>query len=497
VIESAAVPKPRRVKSPTSLLEKSFLGIADVPHPVSGPPYKEPWQIFDDALDNSEIDLEVSTSFESASRCIPGAIVVDPLLRRAAEEEGLQSSNNATWLLTIAVREHTRNVLKGSIACKKALENGEVHPKFLQYPNILASNAKKDGKHHVDAPIPAAQEGNKKTRLSAFDIFSASRGLPAGLIGSLGGAISRTSLEQSLQSAFHSIPPFFPGKDFKEVQNFVANEIFNIAQTTEQALSPKRVDNASTASASLPLTSHCPGNPPNSSNKASPQAVPDSNEQKLDQSVNSIDDKQHDGLVNEMPPVQSSGTDQPNAVEETGQQQDQSEQQRPLAAAGRGAKSLRALMARASDTKKEDESVTRSSNNDVKSEESKEVRNHDNDKTSQAESQREKALAPETLSEDRDRTAFDVQGTEPKLEEKEDNPGEISQETWPQTQEASRQVEKRNDRESASAEESTEVTAPGMPKGKGFGTKNLAAMRARSTTRSYSDGHKEGETKEE
>ena len=68
-----------------------------------------------------------------------------------------------------------------------------------------------------------------------------------GQIGSLGGAISRFSLEQSLQSAFHSMPPFFPGPEFKHVQNFIATQVFEIAEANELAAASELVENPSSA----------------------------------------------------------------------------------------------------------------------------------------------------------------------------------------------------------------------------------------------------------
>ncbi|KAL3913395.1 MAG: hypothetical protein SGARI_000680 [Bacillariaceae sp.] len=524
-IETITMPKSPKVPIPDSFLEKDFLSIGDVPHPVPGRPYKEPWQVFDDEVDSAEVDTEQSIALDSLSRCIPGAMVVDPVLREAAAEKGLESSDSATWLLTVAVREHAKNVLKGSIAHKKSLEKGEVHPKFLHYPNILASNAKKDGKHQTDTSVPPIQTGDKKTRISAIDIFSASRGLPAGQIGSMGGAISRFSLEQSLQSAFHSMPPFFAGKDFKQTQNFVANEIFDIAQVQEQvAASAKLLEKpppseSAAAGDSRGNTKTSQGVPSADDQKTSPSA-------KLKQESMSKDGKndtptqQKDGAGNEATVTSPTGQDTLKSTEPSGQQQPQ----RPsVVGAGRGAKNLRALMARASsESKKEDESATvTSTKNGDDSEEGKTAESkggNDDDtvkadpgeakgkevETSNSEKAKDKANPdqPADKADTENPAAEDTKPPTPdddkKSDKKSDAEEKTPQEASPQKSEGATPSEPTKDTQSTVVgdEDEESLNSPGMPKGKGAGSKNLAAMRARSTTsQSDSDGNKEEGTK--
>lgn len=217
--------------SPTSEIEQEpetdgFI-IADVPHVDLGNPYKEAFDLFSEERGNPH-DVSEPRAIEYTSPCIPGAIVVDPLLREAAKEKGLKVTNNAVWMLVVALREHTKNVLKNSMVLKKALETGQVYPPALHYPNVLAFSIRKDGKQHDKVTVPVKQPGPKRP-INAMDILAAAERLPSGQIGSFGGSVSRLSLEQTFQSAFNAIPSCMVEKSFRDVQHFVSNELILLA----------------------------------------------------------------------------------------------------------------------------------------------------------------------------------------------------------------------------------------------------------------------------
>jgi hypothetical protein len=226
----------RVIQGNTTTVEKEFSEIFDMPHPENSQPYREPWQIFGEDRDNGRIGTEQSASLESLSSRIPGTLVIDPLLRQAAEERGMHASDSATWFLTVAVREYAKNILKGSILYSKAMDTGELHPQILRYPNVLALNSKKDGKPRSETAPPTIHDG-KKRLITALDVYSASRSLPSAHINATGGAISRLSLELSFHSAFSSLPLFLPGRQFKDVQNFLSDQIFDLRITANPVLS--------------------------------------------------------------------------------------------------------------------------------------------------------------------------------------------------------------------------------------------------------------------
>lgn len=226
IIESIVTPEiDEDLASPAP--ENTSLIFAEVPHVDLEDPYKETWNFVSNDSDSSR-EVSEPKGMESTSPCIPGAIVVDPLLREAAEAKGLKVTNNAVWILIVALREHTRNVLKNSMVLKKALESGQVYPPALHYPNVLAFSTRKDGKQHEKPSAPVKQSGPKRL-INCMDILAAAERLPSGQIGSSGGSVSRLSLEQSFQTAFNSIPSCIADNGFRYVQHFVSNELMSIA----------------------------------------------------------------------------------------------------------------------------------------------------------------------------------------------------------------------------------------------------------------------------
>ncbi len=516
MVETVAPTQLPDDKASIRLLEKEFLQISDVPHPVKGQPYAEPWRVLETTSDNTTVDPEHAAAMEEFSPRIPGAIVVSPMLREAAEEKGLESSNHAMWLLTVALREHTKNILKGSIAHKKAMEKGEIHPPFLHYPNILASTGKKEGKH-VGEVAPSI-EGGRKKRISALDIFSASQGLPAGQIGSLGGAISRLAFEQSLQSAFSSVPTFTPGKESICVRNFITKEMLEKADTP--SLNP-----ADDTVEILPGASQAKAGKRQNPNPSIELAItPQGNSTviKADSSLNPVTvETRSDAIENDIPsndliqltksPVVASGTlsgDTSSAKPASEEFKkpfagnpplaaSESSVQKSIAGIGRGAKDLAALMARASETTVQNEGTTKSSI-DVPNQFGK-VDIEESMSSSAAESTNIASAKFKGESDDRTREESGTidEGEKnrlPVVGEVTANPEQPSPSPNPEKEQQQGNVQ--SEKEDVNALESTESNV-GMSrgfKGKGFGTKDLAAMRSRSISQPNPAAEKHGKT---
>mmetsp|Transcript_9921 Transcript_9921/g.17727 ORF Transcript_9921/g.17727 Transcript_9921/m.17727 type:complete len:478 (+) Transcript_9921:2-1435(+) len=469
----------------------------------------------------------------------------------------MKATDNAAWLLTIAVREHTRNMLKGSIAHKKAAEKGKILPMFLHYPNPLASTGKKESKPRSETTVAPSMPSGGKRRIDGLDVLGASLRLPSGQVGSLGGSISRISVEQSFQSAFSSIPPFWPGRDFKDVQNFITEEIIAMSDTFAQD-SPKQTDElSSNTQPSEPKASieedgqvsHTYGNKtqesqpissiseptstvrqPLVSGRENPKAessgnilsLKDSNPEQMtasgpemeraaanenpdapSDSKQDLDDNVSPGVSTEIPKQSqqevNKATDSENGKTMA---QHPPQQPRPFPGAGRGAKNLRALMARAAETKREETLTTASttgegagsaeeSGDQLKSgrgtEGPKSVVNAGTAKEPEG-NQQALGIAPGNPAANHPADDVSKMKVEPvkdttgstgdiaKNEEKFEHSnldatkgGEISQ----------AEVSKAgDDAEHGSAESNARISRPG--RGKGCGTKDLAAMRARS-----------------
>eukprot|EP00980_Cylindrotheca_fusiformis_P010328 scaffold2299_cov131-Cylindrotheca_fusiformis.AAC.15 len=186
-------------------------------------------------------DVDVK-KIHASSSSIPGALVIDPLVREMAERSNMRVSENAVWLLIIAAREHTKTVLKNAITCKTDVEQGEVPATFLQYPRVLAglkNASKRDMVPEKQDRPPLADniQGKFQSRkvVSSIDILASSASMPSGSSASLGGSVSSTALERCLYSSFDS-SPFVPGPDFSNVQSYIVKEITSLARERKHQL---------------------------------------------------------------------------------------------------------------------------------------------------------------------------------------------------------------------------------------------------------------------
>ena len=55
---------------------------------------------------------------------LPGALEIEPLVRKHTENSGLTASENAIWMLVVAVREHSSSLIKKVIANDKDFDDG-------------------------------------------------------------------------------------------------------------------------------------------------------------------------------------------------------------------------------------------------------------------------------------------------------------------------------------------------------------------------------------
>jgi hypothetical protein len=95
--------------------------------------------------EKSEYSSELKR-IESSCSWIPGALVIDPLVRDMVQEGGMRVTENAIWLLVVAMKEHTKNILKNAISHKEAVEKGQILSRTLRYPKLLAGNSKNSAK---------------------------------------------------------------------------------------------------------------------------------------------------------------------------------------------------------------------------------------------------------------------------------------------------------------------------------------------------------------
>jgi hypothetical protein len=504
IVKTRTIPKK---KSPTFYdgLENDLLQLPSVPHFDETSPYKERWEFPVDTRDETLQNPQEGPTVPIASSCIPGALVIDPMIRETVEESGMKVTDHAMWLLTVALKEHIKNLLSDSIEYKKGLQKGQVFPPAIRYPNVLASSSNKNRKISKGRNSAASAEPGRKKRLNSIDLFAALNKLPSGQPSSIGGSISRLSLEQTFLSGFNSIPSFDTGNTFKDVQSFISNSIMVMAKDrkpeekkkSSHSSRQKRIkptpgleDSTKTPSprhpsngkASVPIAIAPPmpslESPP-LTNNMSPAVVQtpvlDSSSPKTDVSQLVLEKKKDVATSNVSSAADAqAGESEASRVEEanpvkvekpiqkaaTGAPPSQSGPQR--SGAGRGAKNLAALMARAAESSSNLKEATQGG-----------------EKNSNTSTQN--AQWPSS-------TPVNTEQNKPNIHNP-NSQGSAVQAPQSNADSTKPTNESSNPESSADATNTAKPVPPRQPtvpvrrgKGKGFGSKDLATMRARSMT---------------
>ena len=149
---------------------------------------------------------------------IPGALSIDPIVRRAAIEEALTVSESAIWVIVIATRQYAMAILKSCAEIKKSSLEGnhlrvpQPRPHTLMYKPKPGDSSRKSSSSH-----------KKKTsfkgpmRISPLDIHTLVTQLPMGAVGSHGGTVSRACYETTLMNSF-DMGAGFTGDKFDDLR---------------------------------------------------------------------------------------------------------------------------------------------------------------------------------------------------------------------------------------------------------------------------------------
>ncbi len=105
--------------------------------------YLPGFDVNDAACDN----LRACSTFDEIipSARLPGALEIDPFVRKMAQQTALTVSENAIWLLVVAVREHSKAVITETISSCKNLDKGCASELPKSFMNSIA--------HTCDAPV--------------------------------------------------------------------------------------------------------------------------------------------------------------------------------------------------------------------------------------------------------------------------------------------------------------------------------------------------------
>ena len=160
---------------------------------------------------NGDITAE-NIARRGPSSSVPGALAIDPFVRKAAQAQGVRVTENAVWLLVVAMKEHSKSFLKRVVDEKKASEMGKIGRHENPYRNVAKCNQKGIGsrvdeaKHKKAAIVPKTEPAKKRKCITTFDVLSAISSNCTPATGSVGDPASRSSFESALRSVYDSNP---------------------------------------------------------------------------------------------------------------------------------------------------------------------------------------------------------------------------------------------------------------------------------------------------
>lgn len=158
---------------------------------------------------------------------IPGALSIDPIVRRAASEEALTVSESAIWVIVIAARQYAMTILKSCAEIKKSSFEGnhlrvpQPRPHTLMYKPKPGDSSRKSGSAHKKK-----QSFKGPMRISPLDIHTLVTQLPMGEVGSHGGTVSRACYETTLMNSFDMGAGFTSNK-FDDLRRSIVAKMMN------------------------------------------------------------------------------------------------------------------------------------------------------------------------------------------------------------------------------------------------------------------------------
>jgi hypothetical protein len=175
----------------------------------------------------AEIEKVPSDRFippDGISACIPGAIAVDPYVRRLAESAGMDVTENAVWLLTIAIKEYTKYLLGNSINRQKEVDDGKVPSSPVTSLKLQNKKSHSDVRLSRQQLLPVTVQPSRC--ITSNDIHGLISFMPNSGGRSLSGCISRGTFERILFSTYES--SVVRGEEaFQTVNRFVLSSLLD------------------------------------------------------------------------------------------------------------------------------------------------------------------------------------------------------------------------------------------------------------------------------
>lgn len=175
-------------------------------------------------------------------------------------------SENAIWLLVIAMKEFAQTALRNCVQMKSAIEAGDVPPMPLIRQRVV--HRKRDiGNHNSESVSGKNPEPSAKKCITALDVFTLVSSMSIGGARAIGGTISRTAFERSLSASHEAtIEPHADG--FDELKDFITSKILPPLRMNvkyEEPIPNKSLDSSgATTSSAVPMVSSTPSSKPRS-----------------------------------------------------------------------------------------------------------------------------------------------------------------------------------------------------------------------------------------
>lgn len=147
----------------------------------------------------SAIEQSTENRPEMESMRVPGALIIDPQVRKLADSHGLKVTEHAVWLLTVAVKEFATSFISKVLSTKEAVTMGRVPPHLTR--QFVVSH--RLGVERSNEASKADEPCNSKKVIDSSDLHTVIANLPISS-RSLSGSVSRTVFERSLSSAVDS-----------------------------------------------------------------------------------------------------------------------------------------------------------------------------------------------------------------------------------------------------------------------------------------------------
>lgn len=169
------------------------------------------------------LSLGMSARTDDNSPPLPGALLVDPYVRSAAQREGLKVSENAVWLVVVGMREYVKSLLKNTIATIDSVN---------EIRELPLGSALLSPSEPVEKPgdISKANEAfvrtsttimsGKRKRVSALDVAACLMSSPV----NRGHRANRLAFENCYLSAF-DVHPVTSHGGFESIQHYVSSGI--------------------------------------------------------------------------------------------------------------------------------------------------------------------------------------------------------------------------------------------------------------------------------